>query len=918
MMTSASGSRSETRTSVRLLGQVGVLEAGAEIELGAPGPRSLFAVLALRANATVTLDQLVDALWGEAVPKTAEGGVYTYVSALRKALQPDWTRGHPHRLLTSSRAGYSLLLPTESIDVRRFEEAAAEARRRWSVDDFSQALAHCDLALAQWQGPALGGAIGPLVTAERARLEALELDVQEIRCAALIETSSAADAVSALAVLSAANPLRERLSELLMLGLYRTGRQAEALDVYQSIRRRLIDELGIEPGQALRQMQERVLGGAAEAENLSRRPQPPVVGVVPAQLPHEVAHFTGRDGELRRATELCEAATSDALGGFVLILAIDGPAGVGKTALAVQLARQVAGSFPDGQLFLDLRGFDPRAAALTSGDALEHLLRGLGADPELLQQNATAKAGLYRSLLTGRKVLVVLDNAVDVEQVRPLLPGSRGCLAVVTSRNRLAGLVARDGATRVSVEVLAPDASLDLLRQVLGAELVESDVPLARELAAYCGHLPLALRIAAERIAGSDHYSIGDLVNELRVDGDRLDSLSTPDDESSAVRAVFSWSYRALKPADAQAFRLLGLHPAQEVGVPDAAALLAIDEPAARRQLDSLVRWHLLEQVGRDRYRFHDLLRVYAHECAGLDEPGSSAGAAIERLIGWYLAAAVRTREILAPGLGQISSTAAVQAAVRLTYDEAMTWAGGHLTALIDVLRMAAHRGFDQSAADLATALGALCHSTSRWTEWLGAIEIGQAAARRSGDRLSQGRLANDAGLVHHFLGQQEEAVAGHEAAIEILTDLELDPGQVEAGGDQVIASNLAVAYSMMGRHLEVLPLLEDAMLLARQRGNRFVEASVADSLGAVLSSLGRHDEAIERGLRCVALLRAEGYEHMLGHALTQLGESCLRAGRTDDSVRHLGDALRLWRGLGDQWGERRSLAGLAEAGASR
>jgi len=900
------GGTGEPGITVDLLGRIRALDGDTEFDLGAPGPRSLFCVLALRPNSTISLSQLVDALWGEAVPKTAAGGIYTYISVLRKALQPGWTRSQEHRILAGKPGGYSLVLPPQAVDVGRFEVAAAEAKRRWSVDDFPQALAQCDRALAEWGGPPLEGAVGPFAAGERARLEAVKLDVEEIRAAALIETTSAGDAVTALSVLTLANPLRERLHELLMLALYRTGRQAEALEVYQRVRRQLIDDLGIEPGPALQEMQERVLTGAGAAERLTGPRAPLVVGVIPAQLPHGPAHFTGRDDEVRRVTELCEAATSDALGGFTLILAIDGTAGVGKTALAVHLAGKVSSSFPDGQLFLDLRGFDPRAAPLTSEDALDHLLRGLGADAELLKRDAVAKAALYRSMLSGRRVLVVLDNAADAEQVRPLLPGSKGCLAVVTSRNRLAGLVARDGATRVSVDVLPPESSLDLLRRILGPEVVDADPGPAHELAAYCGHLPLALRIAAERIAGSEHYQLRDLVRELQ--SDRLDSLSTPDDESSVVRSVFSWSYRALKPGDARAFRLLGLHPATEIGVLDAAALLALDGPAARRQLDSLVRWHLLEQVGRDRYRFHDLLRIYAAECAERDEPDSRS--AIGRLLDWYVNSTVAAREVVAPGLGEIAVTSPEYPAMTWrTYDEAMAWAGRELTALVDVLRLAADRGFDELAARLATALGVLCHGTSRWSDWLQVIELGEEAAHRIGDPISLGRLANDTGVVYHFLGRHDEAIASHETAVAIFTGI----GNPQ---DQAVATNLAVAYSMMGRHLEALPLLEDAMRLAREQGNRFLEASVADNLGAVLSGLGRHDEAIEHGLHSLELIREEGSEHMLGHALTQVGDSCLRAGRVDEARRHYGAALELWRGLDDQWGEVRSLDRLTKTAA--
>ncbi|WP_120022492.1 AfsR/SARP family transcriptional regulator [Amycolatopsis panacis] len=880
---------------VELLGTVRVRRGDTEIDLGPAGRCSLFTMLALRAGTTVRLDELVDGLWGETPPKTAEGIVYTYVSALRKAVEPDRTRGAAPRVLTGTRAGYCLRLPADAIDASRFEAMTEEARLRWAAEDFAGTRAQCDAALREWGGTPLGGATGPFVEVERSRLALLKLDVEELRCAALLETGAASSAATALTALVAENPLHERLHELFMLALCRTGRQAEALQVYQRIRRQLVEELGVEPGPALRRAHEQVLTG--ESGPPVGRPGP--ARVVPAQLPHRIAEFVGREDEVERLRQRCRTASFGVAGGPVVISAIDGSAGVGKTALAVHVAHQVAESFPDGQLFLDLRGFDPRHPPITAEAALAQLLQSLGADAELITGDVAAQAALYRSLLAGRRVLVVLDNAVSAEQVRPLLPGSAGCLALVTSRNRLAGLVARNGATRLSLDVLRPEESRELLRCVLGAELVDTEFELATELAVHCGYLPLALRIAAERILGDEHYRLADLVAELRVVPERLDALSTADDESSVVRTVFSWSYHTLKPEDARAFRLLGLHPAAELSIADAAALLGVAVTTARRRLDSLVRRHLMEQVARDRYRFHDLLRIYAAECAEQDESAEAIEQATARLVRWCLHATVTARELVAPGLGPIDPGPADPDQPRLVlrdYAEAIGWAGRSLSGVADVLELAAARGFDGLAARLATALGALCHCLSRWPEWQRVIGAGLSAARRVEDRLAEGRLCNDYGVLCHFLGRAEDAVAAHRRAVRILGALDRR--------DPAVVANLAVAYLMIGWELDALPLLENALLLAKAHGSRFVESSVAEGLGAVLSRLGRHDEAIELGLSSVELVRGTGAEHMLSHALRQVGQSCLHAGRVEDAVGHLEAALELWRALGDRWGE--------------
>jgi DNA-binding SARP family transcriptional activator len=891
---------------VRLLGQIQVLDGGVAVDMGPAGPRSVFAVLALRVNTTVTLDELISALWGDTPPKTAEGGIYTHVSVLRKGLEPGRGRGDKPRVLVGSRAGYSLLLPPEAVDACRFEAAAAEARRRWTAGDFSGALARCDDALREWGGAPLGGATGPFADAERSRLDLLQLDIAELRCAALIETGAAENAVASLTTLAAENPLRERLHELLILGLWRTGRQAEALAAHQRVRECLAEELGVDPGPGVRRAHELVLGG-----DDPEPPPAPAARVAPAQLPHGVSHFTGREAELLRLSELCAEASGPAVGGAVVISAIDGAAGVGKTALATHLAHQVAASFPDGQLFVDLCGFDPHFSPMTPEAALGHLLSGLGVNADTRHTGVAAQSALYRSILAGRRVLVVLDNAVSAEQVRPLLPASEGCLALVTSRNRLAGLVAKDGATRVSLDVLAPPESLTLLRRVLGAAQVDGNVDGARDLAELCGHLPLALRIAAERILGYGRYEIADMVDELRAERDRLEALSTSDDDSSVIRTVFSWSYQSLKPEEAQAFRLLGLHPSVEFGTAAAAALLGARVPEAHRRLTGLVQLHLLEQVARDRYRFHDLLRIYAAECAERDESGAAASQAVRRLLDWCLASTVATREALSPELGPIEvdhPNPDRPPFVPKTYAEALAWSSRELSALADVLRLAVDHGFDACAAKLAAALAALCHCTSRWTEWLRIAETGLAAAQRTGDRLNQARLHNDKGVALHFLGRGDEGVASHQMAVDLLARL-------GDRGDHAVAVNLAVAYQQMGRQADALPLLEDALSIARQWGNRFVEAAVSDALGTVLSNLDRHDEAIEYGRRCVDLVREAGAEHMLGgHGLTHLGHSCLRAGRVDEAIHNYNDALELWRSLGDPWGEVRSMHGLARA----
>jgi NB-ARC domain len=364
----------------------------------------------------------------------------------------------------------------------------------------------------------------------------------------------------------------------------------------------------------------------------------------PRQLPADVTFFTGRDAELAKLDALLDHGTPAA----VVISAIAGTAGMGKTSLAVHWAYRVRERFPDGELYVNLRGYDP-GPPVTPEQALDGFLRALDVPAEKIPHDVDAQAGLYRSLLAGRRMVVVLDNAASPDQVRPLLPGSPPCVVVVTSRSRLSGLIAREGAYRLTLDVLPAEDAVTLLRHAIGADRVDAEPGAAAEVARHCGYLPLALRIAAERAAARAHLRLADLAEELAVEHDRLDLLTADDDEITGVRAVFSWSYRTLAPETARAFRLLGRHPGPDVGVASAAALTGSTTTSVRRQLDALTSAHLVTETRRDRYQFHDLLRAYATERASLDESPDENTHTIRRVLEWYLHTAHAALYVLYP-----------------------------------------------------------------------------------------------------------------------------------------------------------------------------------------------------------------------------------------------------------------------------
>ncbi len=618
---------------VDLLGQLRVCFGPRQVPLGSPKQQAVLVMLASRANRVVSRDQIIDGVWGGDSPACAANAVHTYVAGLRRALEPGRTHRGQERLLVSMGLGYLLRLDRGGLDVELFERSLNRAREQWG-SDLLAAAGSFGKALALWRGLPFPGVRGPFAEAERDRLGELRLTAMEDRAEVMLAAGRHAEIVADLSDLTHDQPLRERAHGLRMLALYRSGRQAEALESFTGIRRLLIDELGIEPNARLQRLHQQILTGEAEL-GPSRPTVPPThhitaatgsapepdhsgegdpSGQVPQQLPREAPGFTGRHARLARLHDLLLAQETEPPGAAVIAV-ISGTAGVGKTSLAVHWAHRVASRFPDGQLYVNLRGFDPRQAPLPPGDALSRILRAMAVAAVRIPGDVDDQAAMLRTLLARKRMLLLLDNAATARQVRPLLPGSPHCLVLVTSRNDLGGLVARDGAHRIPLEMLSTGESVALLARVIGTQRVEAEPGAAAELARLCGGLPLALRIAAERAAGHPRQvTLAELAAELAVENRRLDALAADDDEDTAVRNVFSWSYRALAPQPARMFRLLGLHTGPELSASAAAALANSTTARVRPLLTTLVRRNLLAEVAPDRYRLHELLRIYAAE----------------------------------------------------------------------------------------------------------------------------------------------------------------------------------------------------------------------------------------------------------------------------------------------------------------
>ncbi|MEU5988764.1 BTAD domain-containing putative transcriptional regulator [Spirillospora sp. NPDC047418] len=613
-----------------LLGPPEVWRDRAVLPLGPPLQQAMLVVLALSRGASAGSAELIDGMWGRDHPPTAARALRNYANRLRNLLEPGRGARVPSRLLHTAGDGYRLELEPVRVDVVEFEDLVALADKRRRERDGAAARAVLDRALGLWRGAPLAGVPGPFAERQRARLTDLRADALAQRSALDIELGDHACAIDGLTELVAERPLWERPRALLMRALHATGRTADALDLYTRTRGLLAEELGTDPGTEIVRTHLEILRNPAE-------PARPAPAPVPAQLPGSVADFTGRAAEVRQVIEILSAGNPTA----VRVAAVSGLAGVGKTALALHAAHAVRSRFPDGQLYADLRGTgtDPADPGTVLAGFLEAL--GVTAVPRALEE----RAALYRTTLASRRVLVLLDDADDLAQVLPLLPGEPGCAVLVTGRRVLAGL---PGPGALHLPVLTPDEAVSMLARICGRPATERDPRSARRLVAACGHLPLAVRVAATRLRSRPAWTLRDLADRLAAGHRRLDWLSLGD---VGVAEALEPSHDRLTAAQARGLRLLAVPDTADFGLPAAAALLDLPECRAEELCESLADAALLETGRAGRYRLHDLVRLFARaKLAGRPDAAAERDAALARLVGHQTAVAAEARRLLSPG----------------------------------------------------------------------------------------------------------------------------------------------------------------------------------------------------------------------------------------------------------------------------
>jgi DNA-binding SARP family transcriptional activator len=917
------------RVEFGLLGPVVVRCQGAVVPIAQGRQRVLLAALLLDADRLLTIGQLIEVLWGAAPPASARAALHNQVKRLRDALGD---RGGDR--IQTQPGGYLIHLEPGELDVTRMQDLLASARTAARRGTWEQASALASGAVLLWRGEPLADVDSQVLAGRIPQLIEIYLQAVETRLEAEVNLGRHDEAIGELRRLTADQPFREHAYALLMLALYRCGRQGEALAAYQSARRLLVDELGTDPGPDLRVLHQRILAGdpalaSPDAENAPARSvatEPETAEPVgaeserarpetPRQLPAGVRHFAGRNDQLNELTRLLKEVGQP--GRTVVISAVGGIAGIGKTALAVHWAHQVADEFPDGQLYANLRGFDPSGRPVATEAVVRDFLSALGVPPGRIPASPEAQAALYRTVLASKRVLIVLDNARDVDQVRLLLPGSSGCFVLVTSRARLLGLAASEGAHLLNLGLPGVGEARELLSRRLGAEPVAAEPEAADELIRLCARLPLALSIVAARAAASPGVRLATLAAELSDTAGRLAALdaATP---ASGVGAAFSWSCCGLSEAAARLFRSLGFHPGPDISAAVAASLVCLPRSAARSALQELAQAGLIIEYVPGRFALHDLVRIYAAEqteadgaAAGAEADGAEQpGAAFSRLLDHYLHTGYAAALALNPHRVPITLAVAqpgVMPEETTEHGQALAWFETERQGLESAIAAAADAGLDLHALQLAWTL-------SDFLDWRGyshsqiAIQdIALAAAQRLGDSAREASVHRGLSRAYAQLGRLTEA-RGH-----LYRSLAIHRTLADPVGQGHAHMGLAVVKEQEGRIPESLRHSQHALELYRHGHDKPGEAAALNAIGWCQALLRQYEQAFHHSEQALALHQMLGNQTGAAYTWDTLGYIHHRLGEYARAEACYQSALELFRDSGIAYSTADTLTHLGE-----
>jgi DNA-binding SARP family transcriptional activator/tetratricopeptide (TPR) repeat protein len=862
-----------------ILGPVRAARDGRELGLGGPRQRAVLALLLVPAGRVVPAEYLAEVLWRGSPPPGAAKTLRSYVSRLRSLLGPEAAP-------VAQGGGYVISIEPDRVDAARFEWLVGAGRDALGWGEAAVAADRFGQALALWRGRALADVaeVEPLAL-EAARLEELRLVAVEGRLEADIERGLAGEVTGELEQLVAAYPVRERLWRLLVLALYRAERQADALAAYRRARQMLADELGIEPGEELRRLEEAVL---------RQEVPPPVTAAVTRALPRDTASFTGRGAELRRMLGDVVSAAS-AGGGVVGICAIGGMAGIGKTTLAVHAAHRFAERFPDGQLFLPLHAHTPGQRPVDPADALASLLLTAGLHARQIPADVEARAARWRDYLAGKKMLLVLDDAAGHEQVGPLLPGTAGSLVLITSRRRLAVL---GDAAVISLDTLPPDEAAALLARLAGRPGLDAADPGVGEITRLCGYLPLAIGMLASQLCHHPGWTTAGLAADLAAARDRLELMRA---ENLSVAAAFDLSYQDLPGDQQRLFRRLGLHPGPDLDAHAAAALDGTTLDAARRGLAGLYDQHLITEPAPGRYRLHDLLHEHAQALAAADDP-AACEAATGRLLDYYLHTALAAGEHIPPQRITSASLPPARppdcAPPISTQSQASRWLEDERANLHAAVGYAATHARPQHATVIPAAITGFLQLGGYWDQDLALLQTAVGAARQAGDRRGQGQILLLLGLARTVFRDLAGATATFRQALALYRDLGDPTGQ----GDAI--NGIAFVCLLADDFPAAAASNRQALELYRGLGHRRGQANALHGLGMAYELTGNYPAAATSLRQALELFRGIGHRTGEIDALGELAIVQMLTGDYQAAAAAFEQTMALQHDVGDRFGQ--------------